>query len=95
MELELYADERVRVKTSKTLIDVQRIGYDSLGINLNSYDAYIEVRKKGHELKVFQFPKRSYKKENEFGYWKDAEVVFSYNRNGKDNPDLDNPTKNP
>jgi hypothetical protein len=95
MEIELYADERVRVKTSKTLIDVQRIGYDSLGINLSSFEAYIEIRKKGGELKVFQFPKRSYKKENEFGYWKDAEVVFSYNRNGKDAATLDNPPKTP
>ena len=85
MDLNLYAKQRVRVKTSHgPFLDLEHVGYESLAIDMYSFQGYIEIRKKGTHLRIFQFPKKSYKKECDFGYWEDGEVVFSYNEHGKD-----------
>ncbi len=85
MELELHQDQKIRVKTfAGPYIDIRHIGYQSLSVALHGQCGYIEVRKKDREINVFQFPKKAYKKEYDFGWWEDAEVVFSYNEKGKD-----------
>ena len=83
MDIRLFQKQGVRLKTHHSFVDVKYIGYESLAIDMH-FQEYIEIRKKEGHLRIFQFPKKSYKKECEFGYWEDAEVVFSYNLNGKD-----------
>ena len=85
MEINLNCDDRIRLKSSDgPFIDVQHVGFESVAIDMYSFQGYIEIRKKGNHFRVFQFPKKSYKKELNFGYWDDAEIIYSFNENGKD-----------
>ena len=47
--------------------------------NWTTRKQYIEIRKKDNQVAMFVFPKKGYKKEIDFGYWEDAEVVYSIN----------------
>lgn len=81
MDLKLYQGQKVRVNTHDGLfVDVEHVGFESLGFNFHGQCGYIEIRLKDGEHKVFQFPKKSYKKECDFGWWEDAEIVYSYHR---------------
>ncbi len=88
MHLKIYKDESIRVETphsdTEIFVDVRQVGYQSLAVDFYGFQGYIEIRKKENHVRVFQFPKKSYKKECDFGWWEDAEVIFSYNENGKD-----------
>ena len=87
MDINLYSEQRVRIKTySGPYIDIQHVGYESLAVDIHGQNGYVELRKKSGSLRLFQFIKKSHKKECDFGYWNDAEIVFSYNRDGKDKP---------
>jgi hypothetical protein len=85
MDIQLQGKESIRVKTySGPFIDIRHIDYESLAVDLYAFQGYIELRQKDRQFRLFQFPKKSYKKDHDFGWWKDAEVIFSYNENGKD-----------
>jgi len=85
MDLELFQKQRVRIKTgSGPFVDAEHTGFASLGFIFHGQCGYIEIRMKKGDHKVFQFPRKAHKKECDFGWWEDAEVVYSYNRNGKD-----------
>ena len=91
MNIQLYNKEKVRVYQgsdwlTSTFIDVgcPDKSYKTLVADFYGFDNYIEIRKKENYVRVYQFQKKSYKKEFDFGWWKDAEVIFSYNKNGKD-----------
>ena len=87
MNLRLQHKESIRIVgdcKENNFIDVSGVGYESLAIDLFGTFQYIEIRKKETQLRVFTFIKKSYKKECDFGWWEDAEVVYSLNLNGKD-----------
>jgi hypothetical protein len=87
MHLKLYQDDSIRCSVDhreNTFTDIRRVGFDSLAIDLYGMCGYVELRLKDGNIRIFQFPRKSYKKECDFGYWSDAEVVYSYNRDGKD-----------
>jgi len=54
---------------------------DELGMSIDLYPTmqYIEIRKKGGVCKLFLFEKKGNKKYYDFGFWEDAEVIFSIN----------------
>ncbi len=86
MNLKLYQDENIRIETphSGIFTEVRYVGYETLAVDLYGFQGYIEIRKRNDNIRVFHFPQKFYKKECDFGFWEDAEIVFSYNKNGKD-----------
>jgi hypothetical protein len=59
---------------------VNSVGYESMAIDLFGSFSYIEIRQKENKIRVFSFQKKSYKKECDFGWWEDAEVVYAMNK---------------
>ena len=83
MEIKLQAEDRFRVDGGysdlSNFIDIAKAGYSGISVNLFTGFQYVEIRKKDDQLKIFTFPKKSHKKEYDFGHWEDAEVIFSMN----------------
>jgi len=83
MELKINQGDRVRVDggygKADNFIDISKAGFSGLCTTLFTGFQYIEIRKKGDQLRVYTFPKKSHKEEYDFEHWKDAEVVFSLN----------------
>ena len=84
MDIKLNQDDRLRVdggySDMSNFIDISKAGFSGLCTTLFSGFQYIEIRKKGDQLRIYTFPKKSHKKEYDFGeIWVDAEVVFSLN----------------
>jgi len=80
MEIKLHGEDRVRIvcdHKENNFIDVERVAYESMCVDMHPHFHYIEVRKKSSQVRVFVFPKKSYKKECDFGWWEDAEVVLA------------------
>lgn len=82
-KIKLDSTDRIRIYGNfreETFIDI--CGHkDELGMSLDLYPtmSYIEIRKKGGVCKMFMFEKKSHKKFFDFGFWSDAEVIFSLN----------------
>ena len=82
MDLRIRQDDNLRIYADhkqQNFIDVHQVGYEGMAIDLFTSFQYIEIRKKNTQLRVFTFTKKSMKKECDFGWWDDAEVVFSIN----------------
>jgi len=82
MNLKLNSKDSLRITgdhKGNNFIDVGSVGYESLAVDLFGHFHYIEIRKKEDKIRVFTFPKKSYKKECDFGWWEDAEVVYALN----------------
>ena len=54
-----------------------------MAIDLHTAFQYIEVRRKDCQVRVFSFKKKSHKKECDFGWWSDAEVILAINEVNK------------
>jgi len=83
MDIKLSQDEVVRVDGGYgdlyNFIDVGKVGLSGLCTSLFTGFQYIEIRRKGDILRIYTFPKKSHKKDYDFGNWDDADVVFSLN----------------
>jgi len=83
MEVKLNQDDSLRINgdysNMSNFIDVSKAGYSGIALTLFTGFQYIEIRKMGDQVKVFTFPKKSHKKEYDFGSWHGAEVVYSIN----------------
>lgn len=83
MEIVLQGEERFRIDGGygdlSNFIDVSKVDFAGIGVDIYSGFQYIELRKKQDRLKLFTFPKKSIKKEYDFGWWSDAEIVYSLN----------------
>ena len=84
MEIKLHSPDSLRVEATISgvtgnFIDLSTDGLTNVAIDLYPSFYYIEIRQKDGFLKLFTFPKKSMKKCYDFGYWDDAEVVFSNN----------------
>lgn len=83
MDLKLRNSDSIRVigdDKKNNFINILGVGNNSLAIDFIPIFYYIEIRKKENMIRVFTFPKKSYKKECDFGWWEDAEVVYSLNQ---------------
>ena len=81
-EININGEESLRVTSDhsgENFIGIRTAGYRSLQIGMIASLHYIEVRKKEGLLNTYVFPKKSYKKDYDFKWWADAEVVFSNN----------------
>jgi len=83
MDLRIRRDDSVRVVgdfDGSNFMDIRSVGYESLAVDFYGHFNYIEIREKEDKVRVFSFPKKSLKKECDFGWWEDAEVVFALNK---------------
>ena len=84
MELKINQGDTLRINGDYgklcNFIDISKAGFSGIRTTLFTAFQYIEIRKMGDQLRVYTFPKKSHKKEYDFGeIWKDAEVVYSLN----------------
>lgn len=82
MELKIHSTDRVRISTdqSKNYIDINGEDWEqAISVDLYDHLHYIELRKKEGLLRLYLFKNKGVKKEIDFGYFKDAEVVFALN----------------
>ena len=83
MEIRLNSKQRVRVITGQSknnFIDIKSGDWErALEVSFLTPNQYMEVRKKDNTICTFYFESKRHKKEYDFGWWKDAEVVFANN----------------
>lgn len=82
MEIKLQIDDNFRVIADykgHNFINIAKVGYEAMAVDLHAQFQYIEIRRKNERIRVFSFMKKSHKKECDFGWWEDAEVIFSLN----------------
>ena len=82
MELKLNYCDRLRISTDRgeNFIDISGMDNEN-GINVIAYPiaTYIEIRKKDGKIATFFFKSKRHKKEANFGFWEDAEIIFALN----------------
>lgn len=83
MEIKLQNEDRFRINGDygklSNFIDISKAGFSGICTTLFTGFQYVEIRKKGDQLRIYTFPKKSHKKEYDFEHWEDSEVVFSLN----------------
>jgi len=82
MDIKLRGEDKISISADhkeSNFIRVSAFGYDALAVDLHMSFQYIEVRKKLCQVRVFSFKKKSDKKDCDFGWWKDAEVILAIN----------------
>jgi hypothetical protein len=82
MNINLQGDDKFRINADHAednFINVSKFGYEAMAIDLHTAFQYIEIRRKDCQVRVFSFKKKSHKKECDFGWWNDAEVILAIN----------------
>ena len=83
MDIRLNSKQRFRVVTGyskNNWIDITCGDFEqSLEVSFLSSQQYLEIRKKEGQICSFYFESKRQKKDYDFGWWIDAEVVFSNN----------------
>ena len=76
MEAKIYHEE-IRVKTGNYgWIDIDSgMSYGYLGATFK-INSIMQLRKKSNQFKMFQFESIEWFNEHDFGYWKDADIVW-------------------
>ena len=81
MKVQMYNEQRIDLTHSyfgeSTSLRIK--SEKGISVDFFTYEVYMEVRKKGNQIKTFYFPRKSVKKDFDFGWWEDAEVVYSNN----------------
>ena len=86
MDIKLNAQESIRIFTHdyngiSNFVDVTSLN-DQSGLRVTNHSLvhqYIEIRRKSTQIAIFLFPRKSFKKYANLGWWSDAEVVYSIN----------------
>ncbi len=82
METKFNHCDRMRIRTGykENFIDISGADNEAcLTVDLYPHFQYIEMRAKKGQMRLFTFDNKRWKKEYDFGWWADAEVVFSRN----------------
>ena len=83
METKLNSTDRLRVTTGHTknnYIDIECGQWElALEVSFLASKQYMEIRKKSGHICSFYFESKRHKKEYDFKWWEDAEVIFSNN----------------
>lgn len=83
METRLNSQQKFRVTTGaskKNFIDIKSgLLEQALEVSFLTHKQYMEVRKKSGHICTFYFESKRHKKDYDFGWWEDAEVVFANN----------------
>tara|TARA_R110000803_G_scaffold95395_5_gene163382 strand:+ start:909 stop:1175 length:267 start_codon:yes stop_codon:yes gene_type:complete len=86
MEINLQDSDRLRLHADfkkENFVNISKFGYDAMAIDLHTAFQYIEVRRKDGQVRMFSFKKKSDKKECDFGWWENAEVILAINEVNK------------
>lgn len=82
MNIKLNYKDQFRISTNQeqNFLDIRGLDHEA-GIAVDSYPRfhYIEIREKLSGIRTFYFQTKRHKREYNFGWWEDAEVVFSRN----------------
>jgi len=80
-EIKLQSKDRIRVYADyekDNFIDVSGEVMEScIGVEFYPWRQYVEIRKKDSVCKMFLFKNLQDKKDYNYGYWEDAEVIFT------------------
>lgn len=83
METRLYSKDTLRVTTNhdKSIwLNIKSGTWEqSLEVSFYTSNLYIEVRKKEGQICSFYFESKRHKRDYDFGWWEDSEVVFANN----------------
>lgn len=83
METRLYSKEKLRVTTNPSKnnwIDIASGEWEqALEVSFLTSQQYLEIRKKDGQICSFYFESKRHKKDYDFGWWENAEVVFANN----------------
>lgn len=82
MKLDLSSGDRVRVSTNsnRAFFDSEsEQGEMCLGVDFYGMH-YLEMREKSGDFRMFVFPNKEYSESFVFGYWANANIVWSYSR---------------
>ena len=82
MELRVYQSDSIRVVSDhakQNFVDIRTMGSEEIIVDTYERFHYIEIRRKEGVQRVFLFKKKSDKKDYDFGFFEDAEVVYSCN----------------
>ena len=83
MEIRLFSQQNLRVTTNpnkRNWVDIRSGEWEqALEVSFLASQQYLEVRKKDGQICSFYFESKRHKKYYEFGWWKDAEVIFANN----------------
>lgn len=83
METRLNSKQQFRVTTGQSknnFIDIKSGEWEqALEVSFLTSKQYMEVRKKDGSMCTFYFESKRHKKDYDFGWWEDAEVVFANN----------------
>lgn len=83
MDLRLHSTDKIRLVTGSSknnFIDCSAEYQEmALTVSFLCSQTYMEIRRKANQVKTFYFESKRHKKEFEFGYWEDAEVIFAFN----------------
>lgn len=78
MELRVSNGSRIRLKARKPFVDVRGEDFgDALSISLYDRLSFFQIRKKNEEIKLFIFNDEEQVNEFDFGFFSDAEILFS------------------
>ena len=82
MDIELNGKDRLRLQIDSNgpFVDVERSGEEIISIEMYSNIGIIEIRKKNKCFKIFQFTNNEWKYEYDYGFWKDAEIIATYDK---------------
>jgi len=82
MEILVRANDKFRLSCDggNNFIDIHGVNSE-MGVLVNGYPRfhYIEIREKEGEIATFYLKKKSIKKDIDFGWWDDAEIIFTKN----------------
>jgi len=83
MNLRLYDKDRIRIDADHDgdmFIDISQDHYEGISIDIYSHFCMGEIRCKRGILKMFIFKGPEYRADYDFGYWADAEIVYSFEK---------------
>ena len=86
MHINLQGNDRFRINADHeedNFTTISQFGYEAMAIDLHVAFQYIEIRRKQDQVRLFSFKKKSHKKECDFGWWEDAEVILAINEQAR------------
>lgn len=75
----MFANESTRatVYEKKTFIDIYCEKDEACLAAMAHEQHVVEIRRKDGGVKMFSFPNREYYEDYDFGYWKDARIIWT------------------
>ena len=83
MDIRLYSEQKFRVITGhkgNNFIDIKSgMCEQAIEVSFLVHQQYMEIRKKNGSICTYYFESKRHKRNHNFGWWEDAEVIFANN----------------